>query len=103
MKLCWFAALLSVAGLSLGCPQGSELSATAPGVATRPGVETLSAALSERDPLERTYLLTSFLRTMRPEDVPALLVEVEKHRVGIDAEEVRLFMLAWTRFDGPEA
>jgi hypothetical protein len=49
------------------------------------------------------YLLTSFLRTLGPEDVLPALAEVEKHRAGFDKEEVRLLMLAWTRFDGPGA
>ena len=66
-------------------------------------METPLAGLGERDELERKYLLTSFLRTLRAEDMPRVLVEVEKNRAGIDAEEVRLLMLAWTRFDGPGA
>jgi hypothetical protein len=81
----------------MGCSQDDESSPS------RPGLETLSTALGERDELERTYLLTSFLRTLRPEDMPLALAEVEKNRAGIDADEVRLFMLAWTRFDGPGA
>lgn len=66
-------------------------------------VETLNTALAERDELERTYQLTRFLRTLRPEDVPAALEAIENHRVGISPDEVRLFMLAWTRIDGPGA
>ena len=85
------------AGLVLGCSRGTESDPA------RPSLNTLRAALDERDELERTYLLTSYLRVLRPEDLPAVLAEVEKRRAGIDADEVRLIMLAWTRFDGPGA
>jgi hypothetical protein len=97
MKLCWLGVAILAAGLGLGCSQGSESSPP------RPDLDTLRAGLNERDELERLYLLTSFLRTLGPEDVPPALAEVEKHRVGFDKEEVRLLMLAWTRFDGPGA
>ena len=97
MKLWWLGVAILAAGLGLGCSQGSESSPP------RPDLDTLRAGLDERDELERLYLLTSFLRTLGPEDVPPALAEVEKHRVGFDKEEVRLLMLAWTRFDGPGA
>ena len=104
MKLRWVAILAT--GLGLGCSQ-PESSASHPDSprpdSLRPDLDTLRAGLGERDDLERKYLLTSFLRTLRPEDVPPMLAEVEKHRIGFDAEEVRLLMLAWTRFDGPGA
>jgi hypothetical protein len=38
-----------------------------------------------------------------PQAIPDALAEIERNRVGITADEVRLFMLAWTRFDGPGA
>jgi len=97
MKLRWLAVTVLTTGIGLSCSQDPESSAS------RPDLETLSSALGERDELERMYLLTSFLRTLRPEDVPLALAEIEEHRAGIDADEVRLFMLAWTRFDGPGA
>ncbi len=97
MKLRMLGVAILAAGLGLGCSQGSESSPP------RPDLDTLRAGLGERDELERLYLLTSFLRTLGPEDVPPTLAEVEKHRAGFDKEEVRLLMLAWTRFDGPGA
>jgi hypothetical protein len=97
MKRYWLAAIISAAGLVLGCSQASESTDSAP------GLDALRTALEERDELERKYLLTSFLRTLRPEDARPALEEFEKHRTGIEPEEVRLLMLAWTRFDGPGA
>ena len=99
MQLRWFVgmALVLTTGLGFGCSPATE------SLPPRPDIETLGDALTERDELERTYLLTSYLRAMRPEDLPAALAEVERHRVGISADEVRLFMLAWTRFDAPGA
>ncbi len=97
MNLRWLTGAILAAGLGLACSQGPESSAP------RPGLDTLRAGLAERDELERLYLLTSYLRTLGPEDVVPALEEVEKHRTGFDKEEVRLLMLAWTRFDGPGA
>jgi hypothetical protein len=97
MKRFGLAAVILAAGLVLACSQGSE-STDSP-----PGLDVLRAALAERDGLERMYLLSSFLRTLRPEDVSSVVAEFEKHRTGIEEEEVRLLMLAWTRFDGPGA
>jgi hypothetical protein len=97
MKLWWLCVAILAAGLGLACSQGSETSPP------RPDLDTLRAGLGERDELERLYLLTSFLRTLGPEDVTPALAEIEKHRAGFDKEEVLLLMLAWTRFDGPGA
>jgi hypothetical protein len=106
MKLRWFAVGVGVvavaAGLGLGCSRVEDESPSSE-LAPRPGLATLRAALSEPDELERTYLLTSFLRSMQPEDIEQALAEIEEHRAGFDKEEVRLFMLAWTRFDGAGA
>ncbi len=97
MKLRWFVSAVLAAGLGLGCTHGSQSSHP------RKGLDTLRAGLVEYDDLERKYLLTSFFRTLRPEDVPSVVAEVEKHRVGFGADDIRLWMLAWTRFDGPAA
>jgi hypothetical protein len=98
MKLRWIAATMLLAGL--GCAHNSQSSHSE---AAAPDLDTFRAGLAELDDLERKYLLTSFLRTMQPEDVPAVIAEVEKYRAGFAADDVRLLMLAWTRFDGPGA
>jgi len=97
MRLLQGGVAILVAGAMLACSQGSESTGSGP------GLEVLQAALVERDPLERRYLLTSFLRSMGPEDASPVRTEFEKHRVGVEAKEVYLWMLAWTRFDGPGA
>ncbi len=99
MKLCWFAVL----ALILAVEPGFGSSGVAQSAPPSPGLDVLTAALEERDELERTYLLTSYLRSLVPESLPAALAEIEKHRVGVTEGEVRLLMLAWTRFDGPGA
>lgn len=93
-----YTALVLVAGIALGCSPATD-SPSPP----QADIDTLRAALSQRDELERTYLLTSYLRVMGPEDLEAALAEVERFRVGITADEVRLFMFAWMRFDAPAA
>jgi len=101
MSVCRFVVTFLSIGLALACSRGSEPEKPAtPPVAS---LETLRAALTERDELERKYLLTSYLRTLDPQDLPAALEEIEKHRVGFDSEEVRLLMFAWCRFDGAGA
>jgi hypothetical protein len=97
MKLFRLAVAISVVGLGFACSPGSE------SIAPDPDLDTLRAALRERDELERKYLLTSYLRTLGPEDLELTSAEFEKHRAGIEQDEVRLWMLAWARFDGPGA
>jgi len=97
MRRMLFTAAVSAAVFVLGCSPSSEIAEPAP------DLDTLRAALQEHDVLERKYLLTSYLRTLTPADLPAVLEEIEVHRVGIESDEVRLLMLAWARFDGPGA
>ena len=96
-------AALMAAMLTNGCSPAENGPPTPPSPSQPPSIETLRSALSERDELERTYELTRYLRDLSSDDIPSVLVEIERHRVGITADEVRLFMLAWTRFDGPGA
>ena len=64
---------------------------------------SLDEAFSEYDPLRRTYLISSSLQDFGPDDLPELLRVLVDRREGIAPEEVRLFMLAWARFDGAGA
>src|SRR5262245_13763552 len=66
-------------------------------------VESFRDALAEREPLSRAYRVSAFLRGLGPEELPAALAALEQDNVGVTREEVRLFMLAWSRFDAPGA
>jgi hypothetical protein len=48
-------------------------------------------------------LITSALQDFGPDDLPELHRVLVDRRLGIVREEVRLFMLAWARFDAPGA
>jgi hypothetical protein len=72
----------------------------------RAGSETspsLDEAFGEFDPLRRAYLISNSLQDFGPDDLPELMRVLVDRRRGIVPEEVRLFMLAWARFDAPGA
>ena len=56
-----------------------------------------------RDPLTRMALLAPALRALDAGSIDAAVAAVEAHQDTLGLEEIRLFMLAWTRFDGPGA
>lgn len=64
---------------------------------------SLDEAFSEYDPLRRAYLISHALQDFGPDELPELLRVLVDRRMGIAPEEVRLFMLAWARFDAPGA
>jgi hypothetical protein len=64
---------------------------------------SLDEAFAEFDPLRRPYLITYALQDFGPDDLPELHRVLVDRRLGIVREEVRLFMLAWARFDAPGA
>ena len=66
-------------------------------------VASFQEALAERDELERAYRMSAFLRTMGPAELPGAIAALEAQNIGVTREEVRLFMLAWSRFDAPGA
>ncbi len=78
---------------------------TAPGreLADLRSVDSFRAALEERDTVDRAYRLSIFLQEFGPDDVPAALEILEARPIGVSQEEVRLLMLAWSRFDAPGA
>jgi hypothetical protein len=59
--------------------------------------------LAERDELSRSYRMSAFLQGLGPEELPAAREALEQDNIGVTREEVRLFMLAWSRFDAPGA
>jgi hypothetical protein len=66
-------------------------------------VSSFEAGLATRDELERAHRMGAFLQAMGPSDLPAALRALETKNIGVSREEVRLFMLAWSRFDAPAA
>lgn len=90
----WILSIAAAVGLTrLAGPHRSD-SATKP---------SLDEAFAEYDPLRRAYLISASLQDFGPDDLPELHRVIEERRMGIVPEEVRLFMLAWARFDGPAA
>jgi hypothetical protein len=59
----------------------------------------LSDALRDRDVLTRTYRLAEALQELDDRDIDAAVAVLEAQRLGVTEGEVRLFMLAWCRFD----
>lgn len=93
LALLWILSLVAAFGLAR---------LTLPERAPR-GADGFRAALEEPDPLERSYRLSAALRELGPDDLPAILEEFEARESRLGREEVRLLMLAWTRFDAPAA
>jgi hypothetical protein len=59
----------------------------------------LSGALRDRDMLTRAYRFAEALQELGDRDVDAAVGVLEEQRLGVTEGEVRLFMLAWCRFD----
>ncbi len=59
-------------------------------------------AVEDPDWLSRTHGLTRFLRGLSPQNLPAALEALEPQLAWLTTDELRLFMLAWSRFD-PQA
>ena len=66
-------------------------------------VDSFREALATRDELSRAYRISAFLRQLGPDELPAARDALETDNIGVTREEVRLFMLAWSRFDAPGA
>jgi len=78
--------------------------ATAPASDTAPvGVEVFRQALEETDWLERSAGMSRFLQHLGPENLPEALAALEPQLPWIPTDELRLFMLAWSRFDAAGA
>ncbi len=74
-----------------------------PGSAAGETPHALEQALSERDPLERTYALTASLRGLGADEIPALMEFVTAQQDQLTGEDARLVMMAWSRLDAPGA
>ncbi len=61
--------------------------------------DRLSDALRDRDFLTRTYRVAEALQDVGDRDIDAVVAVLEAQRLGVTEGDVRLFMLAWCRFD----
>jgi hypothetical protein len=66
-------------------------------------LDSFRAALEARDPLTRSHRFGAFLDGLGPDGLPEALEALEERQRWVSAEEVRLFLLAWGRFDAPAA
>jgi hypothetical protein len=92
----WILTLAAAFGLgrfTAALPQRSEFST----------VDSFREALEDRDWLTRTYRLSAFLQDLNPENLPEALEALEARMRFVSDEELRLFMLAWSRFDAETA
>ena len=96
-------ALAGVWILTLAVAFGLGRSTAPPGMIIPPQtIAAFSEALEDEDLLTRTYRFAEFLQGLSPENLDEALAVFTKKRLGVSSGEVRVFMLAWARFD-PEA
>jgi hypothetical protein len=86
------------AGVALG-----RLSAHEPAGREPATLASFREALEDRDGLRRAHRMSAFLERLGPDELPEALEALERRRAWLGQEELRLFMLAWTRFDAPAA
>ena len=70
--------------------------------AERVSAEQFAEALESKDWGYRAHTISSYVRDLGPENLPAALAAVEARRRWLSQDELRLFMGAWASFD-PEA
>jgi len=95
-------AVLVVAALAAGALLG-RLSVPR---AERPEPADLASfreALEDPNWLTRTARMSAYLQHLTPDELPEAVEALERRRAWLDAEELRIFMLAWARFDAPAA
>jgi hypothetical protein len=94
--------LLAVAALGAAALFG-RLSAPRPAREDPASLDSFRSALEERDWVVRSYRLHAFLQGMGPDELPEALEAFEGRRQWLGQDEIRAFMMAWTRFDAPAA
>lgn len=67
------------------------------------GSPDFASALGEEDLLLRSGMFSDSLVGMNSENLEDFLGKLHEGRVGITDQELRIFMLAWARFDAPGA
>jgi hypothetical protein len=62
-----------------------------------------ATALGEENLLLRSGMFSASLEGMNSDNVDEFVVKLQNGRVGVTDQELRVFMLAWARFDAPGA
>lgn len=93
----WTTALLALLALAVGFGLGR--SSVPDRTAELATLDSFERALDETDWVERSFLQSGFLRGLSPETLPGALEALEARLPWLATDEIRLFMLAWTRFD----
>lgn len=86
-----------------GAFAAGRLLAPGAGEPASPAVASLEDALGTPDELERAHRVIGFLRAMGPADLPEARRTLEEASLEVTPEQLRLFMLAWSRFDATGA
>jgi hypothetical protein len=94
--------LLAAAALGAAALLG-RLSAPRPEGEDPATLASFERALEERDWLARSHAFTAYLERLGPDELPEALEVVERRLAWLERDEMRLFLLAWTRFDAPAA
>ena len=68
-----------------------------------PGVDSFRSGLQESDPIERAYRISAFLRELGPDGFSTAVETFAASQAQLTEQEMRLFMLVWTRHDAPAA
>lgn len=97
----WAAVGLGLLALAAGFALGR---ATAPSPEPEfASLDSLRQALADPNWLTRSHRLSGFLQHLSPENLPEALEVLESHLPWLVTDEIRMLMLAWTRFDAPGA
>ena len=92
----WLVTLVAAYGVGQFANTGSKTASVA-------SLESFRSALGEKDPIERSYGFSAFVRSMTEDQLPEAVEAFEAGRAWLSQEELRLFMLAWARYDAAGA
>ena len=90
--------LLVVIGF-IGGQYTAHLGMTSEGVS----LEALREAIDSGDWITRSQVMSSYFAHLGPENLAEALEVIEARRRWLSQDELRLFMVAWARFDAPGA
>ena len=68
-----------------------------------PSLESFEAAIDDNNPLTHSLAYSAFLRTLSPENLDGALAILAAHQSDVSEQDLRVFMMAWSRFDAPGA